>query len=72
MGYVSNEFALNVPSAQSSPTAACVVSTLVATFLSRESIYTMSFLLAWIFCALSSGLTLYTMPTRLSDTDELE
>ncbi|MNW18957.1 hypothetical protein D3C71_2187390 [compost metagenome] len=39
---------------------------------SREAIYTVGFLLAWLFCALSSGLTLYTMPTPLSDTDELE
>ncbi|WP_432257437.1 hypothetical protein [Cupriavidus sp. TMH.W2] len=39
---------------------------------SRESVYTVGFLLAWVFCALSSGLTLYTMPTRLADTDELE
>ncbi|MNO10266.1 hypothetical protein D3C81_2340260 [compost metagenome] len=39
---------------------------------SRESVYTVGFLMAWVFCALSSGLTLYTMPTRLSDTDELE
>ncbi|WP_454764215.1 hypothetical protein [Cupriavidus campinensis] len=39
---------------------------------SREAIYTVGFLLAWLFCALSSGLTLYTMPTRLKDTDELE
>ncbi|WER47179.1 hypothetical protein CupriaWKF_06395 [Cupriavidus sp. WKF15] len=39
---------------------------------SREAVYTIGFLLAWIFCALSSGLTLYTMPTKLSETDELE
>ncbi|MGO4764885.1 hypothetical protein AB4120_20350 [Cupriavidus sp. 2KB_3] len=39
---------------------------------SREAVYTVGFLLAWLFCALSSGLTLYTMPTPLSDTDELE
>ncbi|MNL78025.1 hypothetical protein D3C87_2043230 [compost metagenome] len=39
---------------------------------SRESVYTIGFLMAWVFCALSSGLTLYTMPTPLSDTDELE
>jgi hypothetical protein len=39
---------------------------------SRESVYTIGFLMAWVFCALSSGLTLYTMPARLSDTDELE
>ncbi|MEN7531121.1 MULTISPECIES: hypothetical protein [unclassified Cupriavidus] len=39
---------------------------------SRQAIYTVGFLLAWLFCALSSGLTLYTMPGRLSDTDELE
>lgn len=38
----------------------------------REAIYTAGFLIAWVFCALSSGLTLYTMPTKLSDTDELE
>jgi hypothetical protein len=39
---------------------------------SREAIYTIGFLLAWALCALSSGLTLYTMPTRPSDMDELE
>lgn len=39
---------------------------------SREAVYTMGFLLAWLFCALSSGLTLYTMPFRLRDTEELE
>ncbi|RZT41887.1 hypothetical protein [Cupriavidus agavae] len=38
----------------------------------RQAIYTVGFLLAWLFCALSSGLTLYTMPIRLSDTDEFE
>ncbi|MGO4306423.1 MULTISPECIES: hypothetical protein [unclassified Cupriavidus] len=40
--------------------------------VSRLAVYTVGFLLAWLFCALSSGLTLYTMPTKLSDTDELE
>ncbi len=39
---------------------------------SRQAIYTVGFLVAWLFCALSSGLTLYTMPVKLSDTDELE
>ena len=39
---------------------------------SREAVYTVGFLLAWVLCALSSGLTLYTMPVRLADTDELE
>ncbi len=39
---------------------------------SREAIYTVGFLIAWIFCALSSGLTLYTIPTKLSETDALE
>lgn len=39
---------------------------------SRQAIYTIGFLVAWLFCALSSGLTLYTMPIHLSDTDELE
>ncbi|MCP3017796.1 hypothetical protein [Cupriavidus basilensis] len=39
---------------------------------SREAVYTVGFLIAWVLCALSSGLTLYTMPTRLADTDELE
>ncbi len=39
---------------------------------SRQAVYTVGFLVAWLFCALSSGLTLYTMPGRLSDTDELE
>jgi len=39
---------------------------------SREAVYTIGFLLAWLLCALSSALTLYTMPIRLSDTDELE
>lgn len=39
---------------------------------SRQSIYTVGFLVAWLFCALSSGLTLYTMPVKLGDTDELE
>jgi len=39
---------------------------------SREAVYTVGFLLAWLFCALSSGLTLYTMPVPLSATDELE
>ncbi len=38
----------------------------------REAVYTIGFLVAWFFCALSSGLTLYTMPTKLEDTDELE
>lgn len=39
---------------------------------SRQAVYTVGFLIAWLFCALSSGLTLYTMPVKLSDTDELE
>ncbi|MCA3193627.1 MULTISPECIES: hypothetical protein [unclassified Cupriavidus] len=39
---------------------------------SRQAIYTVGFLVAWLFCALSSGLTLYTMPVKLSDTEELE
>lgn len=39
---------------------------------SRHAVYTVGFLVAWLFCALSSGLTLYTMPVNLSDTDELE
>lgn len=39
---------------------------------SRQAVYTVSFLMAWLFCALSSGLTLYTMPIKLADTDELE
>ncbi|AZG14199.1 MULTISPECIES: hypothetical protein [Cupriavidus] len=39
---------------------------------SRQAVYTVGFLVAWLFCALSSGLTLYTMPVKLSDTDELE
>ncbi|MGO4331544.1 hypothetical protein AB4Z48_38735 [Cupriavidus sp. 2TAF22] len=39
---------------------------------SREAVYTVGFLFAWVLCSLSSGLTLYTMPTRLADTDELE
>jgi hypothetical protein len=39
---------------------------------SRQAIYTVGFLVAWLFCALSSGLTLYTMPVKLGDTDELE
>lgn len=39
---------------------------------SREAVYTLGFLLAWVLCALSSGLTLYTLPVSLADTDELE
>jgi len=39
---------------------------------SRQAVYTVGFLLAWLFCSLSSALTLYTMPVALSDTDELE
>ncbi|WP_019448340.1 hypothetical protein [Cupriavidus sp. BIS7] len=39
---------------------------------SREAVYTIGFLVAWFFCALSSGLTLYTIPTKLEDTEELE
>lgn len=37
-----------------------------------EAVYTIGFLLAWLLCALSSALTLYTMPGKLADTDELE
>lgn len=39
---------------------------------SREAVYTVGFLLAWALCAVSSGLTLYTLPASLRDTDELE
>ncbi|AOY93567.1 hypothetical protein BKK79_18500 [Cupriavidus sp. USMAA2-4] len=39
---------------------------------SREAVYTIGFLLAWLLCSLSSALTFYTMPVRLGDTDELE
>ena len=37
----------------------------------RLAVYTVGFLMAWLFCALSSALTLYTMPMPLIDLDEL-
>ncbi|CAG2152310.1 hypothetical protein [Cupriavidus plantarum] len=38
---------------------------------SREAVYTVGFLVAWGLCAVSSGLTLYTLPAPLAETDEL-
>ena len=40
--------------------------------ISRGAVYTVSFLLAWAVCALSSALTLYTFPAPMSEADELE
>lgn len=39
---------------------------------SREAVYTVGFLSAWVLCALSSGLTLYIVPGRVADSRELE
>lgn len=37
---------------------------------SRETAYTVGFLVCWVFCALSSGLSLYLVPNLLKDLNQ--